>query len=53
MKKKENDDDDESGKKEGNAYFIKVTNIHFNPSDLLALKSNNFPYNLVQNCNFS
>ena len=50
----EDDDVDRSGNKNGNegcSYFIKVANIHFNPSSKLAFKSNSFFYNLVLNCN--
>ena len=36
---------------EGCACFIKVANIHFNPSSKIAFKSNSFSYNSVQNCN--
>ena len=31
--------------------YIKVANIHFNPSGKLAFKSNSFSCNLVQNYN--
>ena len=38
------------GKEWGDGY-IKIENIHFNPSGKLAFKSNSFSCNLVQNCN--
>ena len=55
-KRKENeddrDDDREMEVKVKEMYvFIKVTNIHFNPLDKLAFKSNSFSCNLVLNCN--
>ena len=49
-----NDDVDGSGNEGKNKemhIYIKVINIHFNPSSKLALKSNNFSCNLVLNCN--
>ena len=50
--KNENDDDDEVKKKWKKMYaYIKVKNIHFNPSGKLAFKSNSFSCNLVQNYN--
>ena len=39
------------GKRARNEEYIKVANIHFNLSGLLAFKSDHFSYNLVQNYN--
>ena len=36
--------------KEGDLY-IKIENIHFNPTGKFAFKTNSFYCNLVQNCN--
>ena len=52
-RKKRNESDGrrkEMKRKEGDGY-IKIKNIHFNPSGKLAFKSNSFSCNLVQNCN--
>ena len=46
-----NDDDDESKKGRKMMVFIKVENIHFNPSGKFPFKSDSFSCNLVQNYN--
>ena len=49
-RRNENDEDDGSAI-EGDGEYIKVVNIHFNPSDLFVLKPNSFSCNLVLNYN--
>ena len=39
------------GKRGRNEEYIKVVNIHFNPSSLCAFRSNSFSCNLAQNYN--
>ena len=40
----------EMKEKEGDLY-IKIENIHFNPTGKFTFKTNSFSCNLVQNCN--